>query len=91
MIMSCYFWKITFSKHGIINWENWFVFSVTKDKYEAIVESEIKSAQVLDHTKHPCQDDFIPDTKVRRINCQYVGRDKNIDLLFKDISDLKLQ
>ena len=38
---------------------------MTKDNYEVLVDTAIQSATVLDHSKSPCEESFIPDTKVR--------------------------
>lgn len=34
--------------------------------YERVVEAAIGNATVLNHTASPCQDSFIPDSKVCR-------------------------
>ena len=41
------------------------LFRMTKDNYEVLVDTAIQSATVLDHSKSPCEESFIPDTKVR--------------------------
>lgn len=40
--------------------------SLKAANYEKIVEAAIANATVLDHLASPCQDSFIPDTKVGR-------------------------
>ena len=40
------------------------VFSMKKLEYETLIESEISSASVVDHSKSPCEDSFIPEGKV---------------------------
>ena len=35
------------------------------DRYEVLVRDLIKSAKVLDHSKDPCAEDFIPQDQVR--------------------------
>ena len=37
---------------------------MTKDNYEVLVDTAIQSATVLDHSKSPCEENFIPDTQV---------------------------
>ena len=39
---------------------------MTKDNYEVLVDTAIQSATVLDHSKSPCEENFIPETKVRK-------------------------
>ena len=41
---------------------------MTKDNYEVLVDTAIQSATVLDHSKSPCEETFIPETKVRKID-----------------------
>lgn len=40
-----------------------FLFSVTKDNYEKSIYHLLRQAIVLDHSKSPCEESFIPDTK----------------------------
>ena len=47
-----------------------FCYRMTKDNYEVLVDTAIQSATVLDHSKSPCEENFIPDTQV--------GNNKNI-------------
>lgn len=34
-----------------------------KDNYEAMIENLLKKATVLDHSKSPCEEGFVPDTE----------------------------
>ncbi|XP_063078358.1 protein O-linked-mannose beta-1,2-N-acetylglucosaminyltransferase 1-like [Engraulis encrasicolus] len=39
------------------------VTSLKKDAYELEIKRLLRDAQVVNHTKHPCEDSFIPDTR----------------------------
>jgi aspartate carbamoyltransferase regulatory subunit len=42
------------------------IFSVKKNNYEELIVSMIKRGTVLDHSKSPCEENFIPEKKVSR-------------------------
>ena len=46
-----------------------FMCSLTKDNYEVVLHELLKAAKVLDQTKDPCSDNFIPNTKVVDMVC----------------------
>ena len=45
--------------------DNYMVFnfhSLKKENYEELVTGQLKRSVILDHTKSPCDEDFIPNT-----------------------------
>jgi hypothetical protein len=40
------------------------IFSVKQNNYEELIVGMIKRGTVLDHSRSPCDDNFIPDKKV---------------------------
>jgi len=40
------------------------IFSVKQKNYEELIVDMIKRGTVLDHSRSPCEDNFIPDKKV---------------------------
>uniref|UniRef100_A0AAQ5XCZ7 Protein O-linked-mannose beta-1,2-N-acetylglucosaminyltransferase n=1 Tax=Amphiprion ocellaris TaxID=80972 RepID=A0AAQ5XCZ7_AMPOC len=44
---------------------NVVLHSLKKDAYEAEIQNLLKEAEVLDHTKNPCEDSFLPDYEGR--------------------------
>lgn len=38
--------------------------SMKKEPYEALINKMVEGATVLDHSKSPCEENFVPDTKV---------------------------
>ena len=60
-ILHCVVPIVTFDKYTIIC--IWF-FSLKKNNYEELIVDMIKRALVLDHSKSPCEENFIPDMKV---------------------------
>jgi hypothetical protein len=41
-----------------------YIYSVKKNNYEELIVDMIKRGIVLDHSKSPCEENFIPDKKV---------------------------
>ncbi|CAH1773117.1 unnamed protein product [Owenia fusiformis] len=63
--MNSYFQDLYFKKHSIntlphVRLKN--VESLKKDNYEELVNTAIAGATLLDHSKSPCEESFIPDT-----------------------------
>ncbi|MBN3302274.1 PMGT1 acetylglucosaminyltransferase, partial [Amia calva] len=66
--MNGYFHEVYFKKHKINTVPNVQLKNVDglkKDAYEAEIQRLLGEAEVLDHTKNPCEDSFIPDTEGR--------------------------
>ncbi|XP_076347188.1 protein O-linked-mannose beta-1,2-N-acetylglucosaminyltransferase 1-like [Tachypleus tridentatus] len=64
--MNSYFQDVYFKKHAFNTQPNVKIndiVSVKKDIYEAQLQDLLRKAIVLDHSKSPCEDNFIPDTK----------------------------
>ncbi|XP_017291285.1 protein O-linked-mannose beta-1,2-N-acetylglucosaminyltransferase 1 isoform X2 [Kryptolebias marmoratus] len=66
--MNGYFHEVYFKKHKFntvpsVQLKN--VDSLKKDSYEVEVQKLLKVAELLDHTKNPCEDSFVPDTEGR--------------------------
>ncbi|XP_013781473.2 protein O-linked-mannose beta-1,2-N-acetylglucosaminyltransferase 1-like [Limulus polyphemus] len=64
--MNSYFQDVYFKKHAFntqpsIKMND--INSVKKDNYEAQIEELLRKAVVLDHSKSPCEENFVPDTK----------------------------
>uniref|UniRef100_A0A3P8SAS0 Protein O-linked-mannose beta-1,2-N-acetylglucosaminyltransferase n=1 Tax=Amphiprion percula TaxID=161767 RepID=A0A3P8SAS0_AMPPE len=66
--MNGYFHEVYFKKHKfntVPNVQLKNVDSLKKDAYEAEIQNLLKEAEVLDHTKNPCEDSFLPDYEGR--------------------------
>ncbi|KAL4634981.1 protein O-linked-mannose beta-1,2-N-acetylglucosaminyltransferase 1 isoform X1 [Arapaima gigas] len=64
--MNGYFHEVYFKKHKfntVPNVQLKNVNSLKKDAYELAIQKLLGEAELLDHTKNPCQDSFIPDTE----------------------------
>lgn len=64
--MNPYFQEVYFKKHSFMTLPNVQLKDVDKmkkDNYEVLIKMLIKDAKVLNHTRPPCDDDFIPNTK----------------------------
>ncbi|XP_051563226.1 protein O-linked-mannose beta-1,2-N-acetylglucosaminyltransferase 1-like [Myxocyprinus asiaticus] len=64
--MNGYFHEVYFKKHKfntIPNVQMKNVDSLNKDAYEIEIQNLLREAEVLDHSKNPCEDSFIPDTE----------------------------
>jgi len=51
---------------------------VKKNNYEELIVGMIKRGIVLDHSKSPCEENFIPDKKVMIIMVGIVGHEQII-------------
>ncbi|XP_056607524.1 protein O-linked-mannose beta-1,2-N-acetylglucosaminyltransferase 1 [Triplophysa dalaica] len=64
--MNGYFHEVYFKKHKfntIPNVQMKNTDSLKKDAYEIEIQNLLREAEVLDHSKNPCEDSFIPDTE----------------------------
>ncbi|KTF97724.1 hypothetical protein cypCar_00026741 [Cyprinus carpio] len=64
--MNGYFHEVYFKKHKfntIPNVQMKNVDSLKEDAYEIEIQNLLREAEVLDHSKNPCEDSFIPDTE----------------------------
>ncbi|KAF8795092.1 Protein O-linked-mannose like protein [Argiope bruennichi] len=64
--MNSFFQDIYFKKHAFNTQphvELKDLDSVKKDNYEEVIHDLLRKAVVLDHSKSPCEENFIPDTK----------------------------
>uniref|UniRef100_A0A3Q3FPD0 Protein O-linked-mannose beta-1,2-N-acetylglucosaminyltransferase n=1 Tax=Labrus bergylta TaxID=56723 RepID=A0A3Q3FPD0_9LABR len=64
--MNGYFHEVYFKKHKFNTVPNVplkSVDSLKKDAYEAEIQNLLKEAEVLDHTRNPCEDSFLPDSE----------------------------
>ncbi|XP_005734361.1 protein O-linked-mannose beta-1,2-N-acetylglucosaminyltransferase 1 [Maylandia zebra] len=64
--MNGYFHEVYFKKHKfntVPNVQLKNVGSLKKDAYEVEIQNLLKEAEVLDHTKNPCEDSFLPDSE----------------------------
>ncbi|XP_051568692.1 protein O-linked-mannose beta-1,2-N-acetylglucosaminyltransferase 1-like [Myxocyprinus asiaticus] len=64
--MNGYFHEVYFKKHKfntIPNVQMKNVDSLKEDAYEIEIQDLLREAEVLDHSKNPCDDSFIPDTE----------------------------
>ncbi|XP_034003097.1 protein O-linked-mannose beta-1,2-N-acetylglucosaminyltransferase 1 [Trematomus bernacchii] len=64
--MNGYFHEVYFKKHKfntVPNVQLKNVYSLKKDAYEVEILNLLKEAEVLDHSKNPCEDSFLPDTE----------------------------
>ncbi|XP_007569412.1 protein O-linked-mannose beta-1,2-N-acetylglucosaminyltransferase 1 [Poecilia latipinna] len=63
--MNGYFHEVYFKKHKfntIPNVQLRNVESLRKDAYEAEIQKLLREAELLDHSRNPCEDSFVPDT-----------------------------
>nr|XP_046914678.1 protein O-linked-mannose beta-1,2-N-acetylglucosaminyltransferase 1-like [Dermatophagoides farinae] len=63
--MNSYFQDVYFKKHAFntlpyVRMRN--LDSLKKDNYERMIEKMIKAARLVDHSKDPCENDFIPSS-----------------------------
>ncbi|NWR96769.1 protein O-linked-mannose beta-1,2-N-acetylglucosaminyltransferase 1 [Motacilla alba alba] len=66
--MNGYFHEAYFKKHKfntVPNVQLKNVESLRKDNYETEIHRLLGEAEVLDHSKNPCEDSFVPDTEGR--------------------------
>ncbi|XP_055364345.1 protein O-linked-mannose beta-1,2-N-acetylglucosaminyltransferase 1 isoform X2 [Betta splendens] len=64
--MNGYFHEVYFKKHRfntVPNVQLKHVESLKKDSYEVEIQNLLKEAEVLDHSKNPCEDSFVPDSE----------------------------
>uniref|UniRef100_A0AAQ4PW52 Protein O-linked-mannose beta-1,2-N-acetylglucosaminyltransferase n=1 Tax=Gasterosteus aculeatus aculeatus TaxID=481459 RepID=A0AAQ4PW52_GASAC len=64
--MNGYFHEVYFKKHKfntVPNVQLTNVDSLKQDAYEVEIQNLFKEAEVLDHTKNPCEDSFLPDSE----------------------------
>ncbi|CAL1276918.1 unnamed protein product [Larinioides sclopetarius] len=64
--MNSFFQDIYFKKHAFNTQphvELKDLDSIKKDNYEEVIHDLLRKAVVLDHSKSPCEENFIPDTK----------------------------
>uniref|UniRef100_A0A3B4BZD4 Protein O-linked-mannose beta-1,2-N-acetylglucosaminyltransferase n=1 Tax=Pygocentrus nattereri TaxID=42514 RepID=A0A3B4BZD4_PYGNA len=64
--MNGYFHEVYFKKHKFNTVPNVplkNVDSLKKDAYEVEIQNLLREAEVLDHSKNPCEDSFVPDTE----------------------------
>ncbi|XP_034780542.2 protein O-linked-mannose beta-1,2-N-acetylglucosaminyltransferase 1-like isoform X2 [Acipenser ruthenus] len=64
--MNGYFHEVYFKKHKlntVPNVQFKKVDGLKKDAYEAEIQRLLGEAELLDHSKNPCEDSFIPDTE----------------------------
>jgi hypothetical protein len=53
-----------------------------KNNYEELIVDMIKRALVLDHSKSPCEENFIPDMKVTVIISEFRAPTKYFSVMF---------
>uniref|UniRef100_A0A672ZVH6 Protein O-linked-mannose beta-1,2-N-acetylglucosaminyltransferase n=1 Tax=Sphaeramia orbicularis TaxID=375764 RepID=A0A672ZVH6_9TELE len=64
--MNGYFHEVYFKKHKfntVPNVQLKNVDSLKKDAYEVEIQRLLKEAELLDHSKNPCDDSFLPDSE----------------------------
>ncbi|XP_078317991.1 protein O-linked-mannose beta-1,2-N-acetylglucosaminyltransferase 1-like [Crassostrea virginica] len=64
--MNPYFQELYFKKHSIVNESNVVLKDLDRmvtDKYEVMINDILKSAEVVDHSKNPCNGTLIPKNK----------------------------
>uniref|UniRef100_A0A8C5D5D6 Protein O-linked-mannose beta-1,2-N-acetylglucosaminyltransferase n=1 Tax=Gouania willdenowi TaxID=441366 RepID=A0A8C5D5D6_GOUWI len=64
--MNGYFHEVYFKKHKfntVPNVQLRNVDSLKRDAYEAQIQNLLREAEVLDHSKNPCEDSFVPDSE----------------------------
>ncbi|XP_060132920.1 protein O-linked-mannose beta-1,2-N-acetylglucosaminyltransferase 1 isoform X2 [Zootoca vivipara] len=79
--MNGYFHEAYFKKHKFntvpsVQIKN--VESLRKDAYEIEIHRLLSEAEVLDHSKNPCEDSFVPDTE-GKIYVMYIKMEQEAD------------
>lgn len=81
--MNSYFQDVYFKKHSF-NTQPYVqlrdVDSVKKKHYEELIVNMIKSGNILDHSKSPCEENFIPEKK-GDINVMFIKMDEPKDFV----------
>ncbi|KAJ8279035.1 hypothetical protein COCON_G00061010 [Conger conger] len=79
--MNGYFHEVYFKKHKfntVPNVQLKNVDSLKKDAYEVEIQNLLKEAELLDHTKNPCEDSFISDSE-GKIYVMYIKMEQETD------------
>ncbi|KAG9350982.1 hypothetical protein JZ751_024871 [Albula glossodonta] len=79
--MNGYFHEVYFKKHKfntVPNVQLKNVDSLKKEAYEAEIQRLLREAELLDHTKNPCEDSFIPDSEGKTY-IMYIKMDQETD------------
>ncbi|XP_060562976.1 protein O-linked-mannose beta-1,2-N-acetylglucosaminyltransferase 1-like isoform X2 [Ruditapes philippinarum] len=77
-----YFQELYFQSHKLLAKPNVKLKDVdrmTNEKYEVLIKELIKSATVLDHSKNPCADDFIPQNTEIETYVMYIHMKDAVD------------
>jgi beta-1,2-N-acetylglucosaminyltransferase len=79
--MNPYFQEHYFKKHTLNTVPDVIlhdVDSLTKDNYELVIHNLLRKANVLDHSKNPCGDKFLPKSKGKTY-VMYISMDNEKD------------
>ncbi|XP_061488845.1 protein O-linked-mannose beta-1,2-N-acetylglucosaminyltransferase 1 [Rhineura floridana] len=79
--MNGYFHEAYFKKHKfntVPNVQLKNVESLRKDAYEMEIRRLLSEAEVLDHSKNPCEDSFVPDTE-GKVYVMYIKMEQEAD------------
>uniref|UniRef100_A0A3Q2UFK4 Protein O-linked-mannose beta-1,2-N-acetylglucosaminyltransferase n=1 Tax=Fundulus heteroclitus TaxID=8078 RepID=A0A3Q2UFK4_FUNHE len=79
--MNGYFHEVYFKKHKfntIPNVQLRNVDSMRKDAYEVEIQKLLREAELLDHSKNPCEDSFVPDTEGKTY-VMFIKMDSELD------------
>ncbi|KAM6962643.1 protein O-linked-mannose beta-1,2-N-acetylglucosaminyltransferase 1 [Aplochiton taeniatus] len=79
--MNGYFHEVYFKKHKfntVPNVQLKNVNGLKKDAYEVEIQNLLKEAEVLDHSKDPCEDSFVPDLE-GKIYVMYIKMEQETD------------
>ncbi|XP_049805744.1 protein O-linked-mannose beta-1,2-N-acetylglucosaminyltransferase 1-like isoform X1 [Schistocerca nitens] len=79
--MNSYFQDVYFKKHSFntqpyVELKN--IDSIKKDNYEEVIIGMIKHANILDHSKSPCEESFVPEKK-GETNVMFIKMDEPKD------------
>ncbi|KAG7272256.1 hypothetical protein CRUP_017103 [Coryphaenoides rupestris] len=79
--MNGYFHEVYFKKHKfntVPNVQLKDVEGLKQDAYEVEIHTLLKEAEVLDHSKNPCEDSFVPDSEGKTY-IMYIKMDTETD------------
>ncbi|XP_066996973.1 protein O-linked-mannose beta-1,2-N-acetylglucosaminyltransferase 1 [Anabrus simplex] len=81
--MNSYFQDVYFKKHSFntqpyVELKN--IDSVKKNNYEELIISMIKRGNILDHSKSPCEENFIPERK-GEVNVMFIKMEEPKDFV----------
>ncbi|CAG5862791.1 unnamed protein product [Menidia menidia] len=79
--MNGYFHEVYFKKHKfntVPNVQLKSVDSLKKEAYEVEIQNLLREAELLDHSKNPCEDSFLPDSE-GKVYVMFIKMESELD------------